>query len=223
MRSIPSLQPTGGGITVLPGDRSCGRRRLLSWMFGEQRTPGIMPPLLRMAIPVLPATPLLGGYDILGGLIALDLEGVRDRMVLRRNALAKSYSTPPDPTTLPEWYSDVKRREKMRYLEGQRRAYLELDEAQLSIEEALRNGRDVEVTAVLREYRMSVAERFGGMLTVEGRFVWVECDRCARRYDCGECRVSEWRRLADPLAGFGGGCLTCPVGHTVFVKKTWIA
>jgi hypothetical protein len=34
MRSIPALQPIGGGTPVLAGDRPLGRRRRLSLLFG---------------------------------------------------------------------------------------------------------------------------------------------------------------------------------------------
>lgn len=178
---------------------------------------------LYLSVPASPAIPLLGDREVLGGCVVLPLTALRERMAPRRDVLAKRYSSPPDPATLPAWYSEIRRRERLQYLAGRHREHMDLVAAIAELDVAIDRGADLERTAVLRSRGRTTIEFWGGFAILDGDFAWAECRACAKRYAASECRLTEWKRLADPLAGFGGGWLSCPSDHLVFTRQTWIA
>ena len=179
--------------------------------------------LFRLTIPACPPIPMLGGQEIGGGCIALDLEGVRDRMTARRDRLAEDYSQPPDTTSTPAEWSEWRKQDWLRSAMGRHKEYMRLASAVAEAEDAIRRDVDLEQVAVLLMHGRSEAERWSGTPILECQFVWAECRGCDRRYTPEECGRSDWSRVADPRAGIGGRYLVCPVGHVLFAKQTWVA
>jgi hypothetical protein len=179
--------------------------------------------VLRLNIPNYPPTPLLGGCEVVGGCVALALEGVRDRMIPHRDRLAVRYRLPPDPAALPAARTEAGRRERFQTELNRHREYLRLAAAVLELDDAIRSDKDLEVLAVLFFRGSTKIERWSGGLILARQFVWAECRACERRYTPEECCQSGWDRVAGPRAGIGGVCLTCAVGHVIFSKMTWVA
>jgi hypothetical protein len=182
-----------------------------------------MSALLRLTIPACPPVPLLGGRAIVGGCVALALEDVRQRMIPRRDHLADRYRLPPDPAAAPARSSERSKQDWLRSETVRHQEYLRLAAAVAEVEDALRRGADLELTAVLFMHGSTAVERWSGVPILQRRFVWAECRGCERRYAPEEFVHSDWSRVADPLAGIGGGSLECPAGHVFFAKQTWVA
>ncbi len=180
--------------------------------------------ILRLVIPAYPSEPLLGGREIVGGCVAIALEDVRGRMILRRDHLAeRGCLLPPDPAVPPASTSGWMKRDRIQFKMNRHQEYLRLAAAVVEVEDAILRGEDLEVAAALFRDGCTEIERWSGFPILNRLFVWAECRACGRRYTPEECGQSDWSRVADPRAGIGGSCLACPAGHVIFSKQTWIA
>jgi hypothetical protein len=179
--------------------------------------------LLRLMIPPCPPVPLLGNHPIVGGCVAVALAIIRDRMAGVRDQLAERHSLPPDPATFPAEWSEGRKQDWLRSETGRHRDYLRLSAAVEEVEDALRQGEDLELVAVLFLHGRSEIEAWSGVPIVQRQFVWAECAECGQRYTPAECAHGAWSRVADPLAGIGGDNVACPAGHVIFAKQTLVA
>jgi hypothetical protein len=109
-----------------------------------------------------------------------------------------------------QYYNDIPK-EWPRYTE-----FLRVSQLHAKLEQACREGRDVEMADV--DYVWS----FCSGLMFDMRFVRVGCPACGQEYSPAECSVEEWW-FGEGLAAAGGRRLFCPAGHTVYSCGEWVS
>ena len=210
-----------------------------------------MPALLRLEIPARSPHPLLGDTEVVGGCIAFvlepiyhslvrrrdhlaalrlpdDLEDVVHRLMERRREhLAACLRQPPVRAYDPEAYKAELREEKeLRRLQmdlGLQKESARVSAAIPEVEDAVRRGTDLEVTARLFASGRSEVEKRCRTSILQGVFEWAECRGCGQRFTNQECGKVDWSAIAAPRAGVGGERLACPLGHVIYVTDTWVA
>ena len=170
--------------------------------------------ILRLIVPAASAPDCPGFAEIAGGRFDLPLERLRTVMAARRDSIAEHRGETPRT----KWHAQKRRHEEI--------LFKKIVDAIEQVDGALERGEDLEQAFTITNSRLMTGpafDGFGGMLILNGDFLIVECGRCRRSFVPTECRVSDWSVVAAPRMGFGGKCLACPLGHTLFYRETWVS